>query len=257
MAGRAVRLTVVGSGTAAPHPTRVCSAHLVQTGDTTLLLDCGSGAVHRLRALDLPWSAITHIAITHFHPDHITDLVPLLFAFRYGQRPPRSEPLQLIGPVGLRDLVDRLAIAFGSWLHAPGYALHVLELAPGSDMQLAAGVRCRTLAVPHTAESMAYSIEADGRRLVYTGDTGYNEGVAQWAAGANVFLTECSLPDSMAIPSHLTPREAGAMAAIANPATLVLTHFYPPVEAVDIAAEVAEHFHGPVALATDGWFIDL
>ena len=46
----------------------------------------------------------------------------------------------------------------------------------------------------------------------------------------------------MALPLHLTPRQAGALAAIARPRTLVLTHFYPPVEAVDIVAEVAEQY---------------
>jgi hypothetical protein len=38
---------------------------------------------------------------------------------------------------------------------------------------------------------------------------------------------------------------------------LVLTHFYPPVERVDIRAVIGERYHGPVALATDGWAIDL
>jgi hypothetical protein len=33
----------------------------------------------------------------------------------------------------------------------------------------------------------------------------------------------------------------------------VLTHFYPPVERVDIAAEVGERFGGTVELAHDGW----
>jgi len=88
---------------------------------------------------------------------------------------------------------------------------------------------------------------------VYTGDTAFDEGVGTWAAGCDVLLCECSLPDSMAVPAHLTPRQAGALAAIAAPRRLVLTHFYPPVEFVDIAAEVAEHYSGPVTLATDGW----
>jgi len=45
--------------------------------------------------------------------------------------------------------------------------------------------------------------------------------------------------------------------AAARPGVLALTHFYPPVEAVDIRGEVATRFDGRVVLATDGWSLDL
>jgi ribonuclease BN (tRNA processing enzyme) len=61
----------------------------------------------------------------------------------------------------------------------------------------------------------------------------------------------------MAVPSHLTPEQAGALAAIAKPAVLALTHLYPPVEQVDIRALVATHFAGPVVVAFDGWRTDI
>jgi ribonuclease BN (tRNA processing enzyme) len=91
---------------------------------------------------------------------------------------------------------------------------------------------------------------------VYTGDTGVSDALGRWAHGCDVLLAECSLPDAMAIREHLTPRQVGALAAQAEAQRLVLTHFYSPVEAVDIAAEVAEHYAGPVVCATDGWSID-
>lgn len=252
-----MRLTTVGTGTVAPHPTRVCAGHLIEAHDAVLLLDCGSGVVHRMAALELPWTRITHVAITHFHGDHISDLAMLCYAFKYGQLPPRSEPLQVIGPPGIRDLVDRLALVFGTWLHAPGYLLEVIELEVGTERQIGSGLRLSSRKVPHTPESVAYSVSEGDRRIVYTGDTGFDASLGEWAAGSDVLLTECSLPDAMAIPSHLTPTQAGALAAVANPGTLVLSHFYSPVEAVDITALVAAQFHGNVVLATDGWSIDL
>ena len=93
--------------------------------------------------------------------------------------------------------------------------------------------------------------------MVYTGDTGFDAALGEWAAGCDVLLSECSLPRSLAIPTHLTPEQCGELAGIAVPGRLVLTHFYPPVEAVPIAEIVAEVYGGPVTLATDGWFIDL
>ena len=80
-----------------------------------------------------------------------------------------------------------------------------------------------------------------------------------WALseGCDVLLCECSLPDAMALPLHLTPRQSGMLAGIARPGLLALTHFYPPVEDVDIMAQVAEAYGGPVILCEDGWSITL
>lgn len=252
-----MRLTTVGTGTAAPWPGRVQSGHLIDAGNVRLLMDCGSGIATRLADLRIEWQTITHLAITHFHADHIVDIPTLLYAWRYGQLPPRSERLDIIGPVGTLQLLSRFAAIFGDDLLALGYPLSIREMVPGDGIALADGVHLRCTKVPHTEESMAYSVEAGGRRIVYTGDTGPDGALGAWAHGCDILLAECSLPDAMAITTHLTPTQCGALGADAEPGVLALTHFYPPVEAVDIRGEVATRFGGRVVLATDGWSLDL
>src|SRR6478672_8384260 len=178
-----MRLTTIGTGTAAPHPTRVASAHLVEAGQVKLLLDCGSGAVHRMATLGVRWNDITHVALTHFHADHVSDLVMLVMAWRWGQLPPREQPLTLYGPVGTGAHMERLAALYGPWMLAPGFPLTVRDIGPDEVVNLPTGVRLTPHPVPHTAESVAYSVEHDERRLVYTGDTGFDEGLGSWAAG--------------------------------------------------------------------------
>ena len=251
-----MRLTTIGTGTAAPHPTRVAAAHLVETGDVRLLLDCGSGAVHRMAALGIAWSTITHVAITHFHADHISDLPMLLMGWQWGQLPARSEPATLIVPTGPIALLERMAAVYGAWMLAPSFPLTIVEIAPGIPISLSESVSLRAQPVPHTLESIAYSLRDGKTQLVYTGDTGEDEALALWATGCDLLLAECSLPDAMALREHLTPRQAGALASRAQAKRLVLTHFYPPVEMIDIIAEVAERYAGPTVLATDGWFIE-
>jgi len=175
-----------------------------------------------------------------------------VFAWKYGDLPGRSAPLEVIGPVGTTALLGRLADTFGNWLRDPGFTITVREIAPGDEVDLGDGVYFGATKVPHSAESVAYSIRRNGRRIVYTGDTGYDPMLAEWARGTDVLLCECSLPRSLAIPQHLTPEQCGALAAAALPKHLVLTHFYPPVEQVDIHAAVAAHYAGPVTLANDG-----
>ena len=248
-----MRLTTIGTGTAAPSPSRVCSAHLVEAGEVRLLLDCGSGAVHRMAQLGIDWMGITHLALTHFHADHTTDLATLFFAWRYGAIPWRQSAITVFGPPGTIDAIARIDAAFGGSFGTLGYAIDIREMAPGDPVPLEGGVQIVAHRVPHTAESVAYSIQAGSSRIIYTGDTGRDPALATWAAGCDLLLTECSLPDSMKMATHLTPEDCGELAALANPGTLVLTHFYPPVEAVDIRAIVARRYAGPVVLASDGW----
>ncbi len=251
-----VRIQTIGTGTAAPSPDRVQSATLVTHGDVRLLIDCGSGAVFRMAQLEIDWRTITHLALTHFHADHTNDIANLLYAWRYGMLPPRATPIEIVGPVGTHALLERLALAFGAGL-STAVEIVVREIAPGEQVQLSGEMTLEAAKVPHTTESVAYSASAGERRAVFSGDTGFDTGFAEWATGSDVLLLECSLPDALAIPTHLTPRQCGAIAGIARPALLALTHFYPPVESVDIEGEVGERFDGRALRAFDGWSHDL
>jgi ribonuclease BN (tRNA processing enzyme) len=252
-----MKLTTVGTGTAAPHRSRAQSGALIEVGAVKLLVDCGSAVVTRMAELGVRWQDITHVANTHFHADHTSDFATLIYGWRYGQLPPKSDPVELIGPPGFEALMQAMKAAFGEGLFDLPPPITVTELAPGVDHALSGDVVLQSCKVPHTPESVAYSVSGRGRRVVVTGDTGFDPALAAWAEGCDVLLCECSLPDSMALPLHLTPRQCGALAAIARPKRLVLTHFYAPVESEDIAAQVAEQFDGPVLLCHDGWSLEL
>ena len=252
-----MRLTTIGTGTAAPSPGRVCSGQLVEARGVRLLLDCGSGVVYRMAERGIDWMGITHLALTHFHADHISDLATMFYAWRYGAIPWRAAPIIVYGPPGTGALMARLDDAFGGSFRTLGYEVQIQEVAEGEAVEIAEGVRLLSRKVPHTAESVAYSIESGTQRIVYTGDTGPDATLGDWAAGCDLLLAECSLPASMRMATHLTPEDCGALAARAAPRRLVLTHFYPPVEAVDIRGIIAGLHAGAVTLATDGWSTDL
>jgi ribonuclease BN (tRNA processing enzyme) len=248
-----LRFRALGTGTVALSPTRGCAGYLVEVGDVRLLIDCGSGVTRRLAELGIEWESITHIALTHFHLDHYADLPTLLYAFRYGMLPVRSAPLEIIGPVGTKALLDKLAGVYGPFVTTPVYPQTVHEIEPSAVRNLPSAIRLSAFKVPHTAESVAYSIEAGNRRIVYTGDTGVSPELGEWAKGCDLLVAECSLPAAMAIPEHLTPEQVGELGRIAQPGMLALTHFYPPVEQVDIQALVRQAYAGPLTLAHDGW----
>ena len=215
-------------------------------------MDCGSGTVHGMARYGLPWQAITHVAITHFHADHLAELPALLFAMKYGAMEHRTAPLTLIAPRGIRKRLEGFAQALGAWVTDPGFPVQLVEIAPRAQLDLVSGVTLSTWKTPHTAESLAFAIETRDARLVYTGDTGPSDELGDWAQGCDALLAECSLPESRAMDIHLTPRSAGALAARAQAKRLILTHLYPPVETEDILGIVGTMYRGPAVVARDG-----
>ena len=215
-------------------------------------MDCGSGTTRRLAELGIDRESISHVVLSHFHIDHHADLPSIIFAWKYGQLPPRSSPVDIVGPVGTKDLLQKLAAAYGDWVTAPGFEVRITEILPGLPFDLG-GAKLDCTKVPHTPESVAYSITEGSHRLVYSGDTGFDPAFADWARGCDVMVLECSLPQSMAIVEHLTPEQCGESARPAEPRSLVLSHLYPPVESVDIAAIVTAKYNGPLVIAHDGW----
>ncbi len=68
---------------------------------------------------------------------------------------------------------------------------------------------------------------------------------------ADILICESAMPDGFHLPGHLTPSLAGKTAAKARVRHLVLTHFYPECDGVDMAAQARNAFDGPVILARD------
>lgn len=245
-------LTTLGTGTVVPEPDRRCAAHVISAADVRMLMDCGPGAVHRMAEAGVEWRTLTHLAITHFHNDHIGDIPMLFFAWRHGMRPSRGLPLDVIGPIGTARLLAGMGI-FGDHVARPSFPIRVHECDGGESMTLANGVHLRCERTPHTDVSLAFRLEDGSAAVCYTGDTGESEDVARFAAGSDVFLAECSLPDSEGMATHLTPSRLASMARLAQPALLVVTHCYPQLDRRQVPALLRDGgWMGATHVATDG-----
>jgi ribonuclease BN (tRNA processing enzyme) len=253
-----MELVVVGSGTAVPEPARVGSGYFVRVGNSRVLLDCGPGVVHHLARHQVPWYELTHLCISHFHTDHIGDVPALIFAMKYGQAEPRTHPLIVYGPAGTRRLFRRFAAAFGDYMKEPGFELIITEIKPGKRVPLNDVAHISAAPTPHTTASLAFRIDGPHSSIGYTGDTGPDVDVGSFLQAVDLLITECSLPDELAMEGHLTPSLVATLARVALPKRILLTHLYPQLPRSEVIELVkAAGWESEMILAEDGLRISL
>ncbi|MEX1206664.1 MAG: ribonuclease Z [Dongiaceae bacterium] len=244
-----MKLTVLGAGTALPMPGRSPSGYLLQVGEECLLFDLGPGTLARLAAVGVSYKDLTRVFVSHLHSDHVLDLVTLLQASNATPGWTREEPLELIGCRGLSAFVDRITELFDGTT-PESYPVQVTEL--GTERRDFDGWALETALTGHTPNSIAFRVEADNKTIVYSGDAIECPALTHLARDAGLFVCECSFPRGWKTCDHVTSDGAGRMARTAGVHRLVLSHLYPPAQAVDVGAQASEIYDGEIIVAVDG-----
>ena len=258
-----MKLQILGSGTILPPASRSAAAYAVTVGSKTLLLDMGPGLLRRMAEAKIEINDVDMLFFSHFHPDHTGDFVPFIFASKYPVGPLREKDLTIIAPIGFGELYNGLVEVYGRWIIPESYEIHIEEMGDGE--RKFDTFTLTTAKTNHNPESIAIridvevdeGIDAGGRSLVYTGDTDRSESLITLAERASLLLIDTAFPDDMKTPGHLTPTEAAEIAARAKVERVIPTHFYPPMEDVDIAGIFGSTFKGEVIIPEDLMIIDV
>jgi ribonuclease BN (tRNA processing enzyme) len=222
---RPVRLTVVGSGTSQPQPETPASGILVESDTTAILVDCGQGVIRELFPILDP-RELDAIVVGHMHADHYIDLVSLRYLLPW--EGVASGHLPVFLPPGGRARMAELASAISE---RPGFfddAYGILEYDP-SHAHHVGDLTISFVQGQHYVPAWGCTItDADGRRIVISGDTGPNDGIVAAARGADLFVLEATLTNADHDDprrGHLTPEEAIDMAARAGVPQTILVHY--------------------------------
>lgn len=257
-----MKLTILGSGTVDPQADRACSGYFLETSKGSLLLDLGNGALRRSVEFQKPVHQVETLFLSHLHPDHTADLVPLLFARKYAPPPWRDgKALTLWGPPGTSDFVHALFKVWPSIEPKDGTpALQVREYSEDGHSLIGEGVAVEWTPVEH-GDMQAYALRVtDGdRTFVYSGDTKLCPGIKEAAKNADLFVCECSCFPRGCEPLycrdvHLSWEDVAEICESAQPKKLVLTHLYKPVLAAkpNPLDSLSQVLSCPVELACDG-----
>lgn len=291
-------ITLGTSGGPSVQPERAQIANALVIGDAVYIFDAGNDVQRQMARAGIPERNVKAIFLSHHHLDHNADLGPIIvthWLFGRGRLP-------VFGPAGTRTLALGLAAANEPTALASfptlGPAKPRIEetIAPSDLPDMTepkvvyedAAVRISAISVDHyqvppsvalpqMPRAVAYRVEAGGRVLVYSGDTGPSPGLERLSWEADVLFTEvvnlagiaAELDRTMAqVPApvrasvvagmkvnHLTAEEIGSMASRAGVRRVVLTHFVPSPESLRdpkaLVRGVHKAFKGPVVLARD------
>ena len=274
------RVTLLGTGTPIPSPDRFGPSTLVEAGDQKLLVDAGRGATIRLRQLGVPMGRIDVLFLTHFHSDHTSGVPDLwLTGWLSSHYARRTKPMRVIGPVGAKTLMSKLAEAYAAdikiriedeKLPPEGIATIVDEFDRDGVVYEANGVKVIAFEVDHgdvIKPCYGYRFEYQDRSAVLSSDTRYNQNVIKYGRGADLLVHEVAIarPELMqeayiqrVVAHHTTPREAGTVFAQTRPKLAAFTHLVflasdkiPASTIADLVAQTRETYDGPLEVGED------
>ena len=241
-----MRLTVIGASGSYPGPDSPASCYLLESEHEgrlwRVLVDMGSGALGVLHRFVDP-ASIDAVLLSHLHADHCLDLCGFYVLRRY--HPTGAQPkIPVWGPV---DTDRRMAKAY-DLDEDPGMNEEFdFRLYPSATFNVGPfSVTAREVA--HPVPAYGLRIEAEGRVLAYSGDTGTCDALVETARDADFFLCEASFVEGKDNPPdlHLTGAEAARMANDAGARRLVLTHVPPWYDPQIALAEAKETWTGGV-----------
>ena len=286
-------ITLGTQGGPTPNAQRSQPANLLVKDNQPSLVDCGDGALERVAAAGYDLSQIDTAFISHLHPDHIGGLQALISLRWFAAR--KHSLLTIYGPPGTDVLVEgileslkpsvKIGLGVGPAGPSPEALTKVVIIKDGSDLYVD-GVHVRVARnthfdypVGHAADdgsqSLSFRFDYNDYGIGYTGDTGPSSAVIRLEKGVNLLVSEViDLPTAIerinkspfapeikeaaiyhSSEQHLSPEEAGKIAAEAGAQRLVFTHLSilgtTEQNAAKLIAAAHETYKGEVLVAHD------
>ena len=243
-----MKITFLGTSHGVPEANRKCTSIMLTVDGKHYIIDTGSALITSRMPLQVDLKAIRVVALTHMHGDHANGLIEFTDLITWHFKDVR--PDIYLPEIKARNAIRGwLEVTHGRDVSADMPAM--LEVTEGvfhddGDVRMTA-IRNRHLP---DRPSYSYMIEAEGKRLIFTGDMG-NDNYSDFPSAAyedkcDLVVTEaahCRLTDCMGVFSRL------------NTDRLIVSHIVPFNEPE--VARLARRVNYPVTLAKDGFAIEL
>jgi ribonuclease Z len=277
-----MRIIALGTGMPNQRPSQKATCFLVELGNgDKFLFDLGTGSADNLAALSIPYDYLDKVFLSHLHTDHFGDFGAL---FVGGLINGRTVPLHVWGPDGPKTEWGtkyaleqwREALAWdvdgrAGRLPASGQGLEIHEFDYRGENKVVYqdnGVTVRSWPAIHVLDGpVSYSLEWNGLKFVFGGDTYPNTWFPKYASDADVVIHECfiTVPDlvekmnfpvaralNVGTQIHTPPPAFGKVMSMCQPRMAIAYHFFNDFDtAPKILEGIKQTYRGPLTLADD------
>ncbi|TNF70961.1 MAG: ribonuclease Z, partial [Acidobacteria bacterium] len=208
--------------------------------EMAVVYDFGRGVATRLAELGVKQDEIEHVVLSHFHPDHFSDLIPYLHGGLYSQIDPRTTDLHIYGPRGLEELGEKLLDLAGFTdleEEMRPFEVHLHEI---DDDKLTIDGREFTYSDLPPAGNHGLKFDVEGCVYALTGDSHFHEQEIEFLRGVDLGVIDSG---------HLEKTEIIELAVARR---LVCSHLYQELDEVEINARAREAgFEGKLLVGYD------
>ncbi|MFZ0657302.1 MAG: MBL fold metallo-hydrolase [Candidatus Binataceae bacterium] len=238
-------ITMLGTGDAFASGGRAQAGFIIDADGTRVLMEAGPEILGAMKRHAIRPNHLDLIVISHLHGDHFGGLPFLILEYMWESR--LDGPLTIVGPRNLESRCWRLLKTLfpGFSLERIKHKLHFVVIEPGATLQIGK-VKLSAIRSPHTKPdiSLSLKVEVGGKTIVFSGDTGWNDALVKFAAGADLFVCECTYFESKHLKFHLNYPELAEQREKFKVGRMLLTH---------IGREVLNHRRQiKIEMAADG-----
>lgn len=222
---------ILGCGSALPAKGRNPSAQLIRTESDTVLMDCGEGTQLRMRQEGLKLQSIDVICISHMHGDHYLGLTGLLSSSNLLGR---VKPLTIIGPEGLKEMLDMHARHAQSRFRFPIQYV-VTQNNESTEVYRSKGLTIRSVPLLHKIPTTGFIFREQCRKRKLIAERLQEYDVPVKVRAALARGEDYVADDGTIIPNGeltMAPKPPGAYAYCSD--TAYLPELYKEMEGVDL-----------------------